>query len=268
MICAETAHINVDENGAPERVGGLKLLTGPHAGRQADPGADRPAGAAGFGDEHRAQPLAVSITQTTELGTAYTPEEIRAIADHVHALGMRLHVDGSRIANAAATLGLPLRAFTTDAGVDVLSLRRHEERAARSREAVVVLNPDAATGPGLPAQDGHAAGLQDAVRLRPADRAAGGRPVAALRAATPTRWPAGWPTAVREPRRRPRHPAGRRPTACSRVLDRASPTGCASASGSTTGIAATGEVRWMCAFDTTEDDVDAFVAAIAEELAR
>ena len=82
----------------------------------------------GWGDEHRAQPLAVSITQTTELGTCYTPDEVRAIADHVHAQGMRLHMDGARLANAAATSACRCGPSPRDAGVDILSLRRHQER--------------------------------------------------------------------------------------------------------------------------------------------
>jgi threonine aldolase len=120
VIAASTAHINVDEGGAPERVAGIKLLTVPTENGKLTPElVDREAW--GWGDEHRAQPLVVSITQSTELGTLYTPDEIRALADHAHARGMRLHLDGARISNAAASLGLPLRAFTTDAGVDVLS---------------------------------------------------------------------------------------------------------------------------------------------------
>ena len=72
----------------------------------------------GWGDEHRAQPLVVSITQSTELGTAYTVEEVRAIADHCHANGMKLHMDGAR-SRTRRPLSAPLRSFTTDAGVDV-----------------------------------------------------------------------------------------------------------------------------------------------------
>lgn len=120
VICAATAHINTDENGAPERIGGIKLLPVPTPDGKLTPELID-AEAWGWGDEHRAQPLVVSITQTTELGTCYTPDEIRRIAEHIHAKGMKLHLDGARLANAAAHLGLPLRAFTTDAGVDVLS---------------------------------------------------------------------------------------------------------------------------------------------------
>ena len=120
VIAASTAHINVDEAGAPERVAGIKLLTVPTDDGKLTPELmDREAW--GWGDEHRAQPLVVSLTQSTELGTRYTVDELREIADHVHGHGMRLHMDGARIANAAASLGLPLRAFTRDVGVDVLS---------------------------------------------------------------------------------------------------------------------------------------------------
>ena len=99
----------------------------------------------GWGDEHRAQPLAVSITQTTELGTCYTPAEVRAIADHAHAKGMKLHMDGARLANAAAHLQVPLRAFTRDAGVDILSFGG-TKNGLLFGEVVVALNPEAAHG--------------------------------------------------------------------------------------------------------------------------
>lgn len=144
VVSASTAHINSDEGGAPERVGGIKLLTVPTPDGKLTPELiDREAW--GWGDEHRAQPLVVSITQTTELGTAYTAEEIRTIADHVHERGMRLHLDGARLSNAAASLGLPLRAFTRDAGVDVLSFGG-TKNGALGAEAIVVLNPEASEG--------------------------------------------------------------------------------------------------------------------------
>lgn len=146
VVCAESAHIQTDENGAPERVGGLKLLTVPTPDGKLTP--ELVARQAwGFGDEHRAQPGVVSITQSTELGTLYTPDEVRALADQAHDLGLRLHVDGARIANAAAALDLPLRAFTTDAGVDVVSLGG-TKNGLLFGEAVVVL--DEAAAPGLP----------------------------------------------------------------------------------------------------------------------
>jgi threonine aldolase len=144
VVCANTAHINTDEAGAPERVTGLKLL-----------GVDTPDGkltpalidqqAWGFGNEHRAQPLAVSLTQSTELGTLYTVDELRAITDHAHGLGMRVHMDGARIANAAAALDQPMRAFTTDAGIDVLTFGGTKNGLLYG-EAIIVLDPDASEG--------------------------------------------------------------------------------------------------------------------------
>ncbi len=144
VIAASTAHINVDEAGAPERVAGIKLLTVPTDDGKLTPDLiDREAW--GWGDEHRAQPLVVSVTQSTELGTLYSVEELREIADHVHGHGMRLHMDGARVSNAAASLGLPLRAFTRDAGVDVLSFGG-TKNGAMLGEAIVVLDPDASAG--------------------------------------------------------------------------------------------------------------------------
>ncbi len=144
VIAASTAHINVDEGGAPEKVGGLKILNVPTDDGKLTPDLiDREAW--GWGDEHRAQPLVVSITQSTELGTVYTPDEIRAIADHAHARGMRLHLDGARLANAAAALDLPLSAITRDVGVDVLSFGG-TKNGAMLGEAIVVLDPAASEG--------------------------------------------------------------------------------------------------------------------------
>lgn len=144
VISASTAHINVDEGGAPERIGGFKLLTVPTDDGKLTPElVDREAW--GWGDEHRAQPLVVSITQSTELGTLYTPDEIRALADHAHAHGMKLHLDGARISNAAAALDAPFAAFTTEAGVDVLSFGG-TKNGAMLGEAIVVLNPEASAG--------------------------------------------------------------------------------------------------------------------------
>jgi threonine aldolase len=144
VVCAESAHINVDENGAPERVGGLKLLTVPTPDGKLTPELiDRQAW--GFGDPHRAQPLAVSITQTTEFGTCYSVDEIRAISEHAHGLGMIVHLDGARISNAAAQLGQPLAAFTTDAGIDLVSLGG-TKNGLIGAEAVVALREGVAPG--------------------------------------------------------------------------------------------------------------------------
>ncbi len=144
MICANSAHLNTDENGAPQITGGLKLwlvdapdgkLTPELIARQAW----------GFGSEHRAQPLVVSISQTTECGTCYTVEEIRAIADYAHSLGMKLHMDGARIANAAAYLDTDLRSISSDAGVDLLSFGG-TKNGLLFGECLVALSPDAVAG--------------------------------------------------------------------------------------------------------------------------
>lgn len=120
IICSDGAHIHVDECGAPERFTGCKLIPVRCPDGRLRP-ADLPPLLHGIGDEHRVQPRVVSITQATELGTVYTAGEIRALADAAHAHGLLLHLDGARLANAAVSLDLPLRALTTDAGVDLLS---------------------------------------------------------------------------------------------------------------------------------------------------
>jgi threonine aldolase len=143
-VCAASAHVNTDENGAPERVGGVKLLAVPADDGKLTPElVDRTA--SDRGDVHRAQPLAVSVTQATEVGTVYTPAELRDLCDHAHDLGMRVHVDGARLANAAAFLDVPLRSITTDAGVDVVSFGG-TKNGLLFGEAVVVLDPEACDG--------------------------------------------------------------------------------------------------------------------------
>jgi threonine aldolase len=139
VICTEVAHLNVDECGAPERVAGVKLLTvATEDGKLSADDVRRWEGRRG--DEHQVQPRVVSITQATELGTVYTPDEVRAIADAAHELDMHLHVDGARLANAAASLELPLSALTTDLGVDVVSFGG-TKNGLLFGEAVVFLRP-------------------------------------------------------------------------------------------------------------------------------
>src|SRR3954468_23724133 len=121
VVCAASAHIAVDECGAPERLLGVKLVEIPTPDGKLTPELVE-ASITGVGDEHRTQPGAVSITQSTELGTLYTPDEIRALGRVAHAPGMILHLDAPRLANAAAALGLRLAGTTADCGVDVLSL--------------------------------------------------------------------------------------------------------------------------------------------------
>lgn len=144
VVCAETAHINTDENGAPERVGGVKLLPVPTPDGKLTPELVERYGRR-LHDEHRAEPGVVSVTQSTELGTAYTPAELRAVADAAHAQGLRLHLDGTRLANAAASLGVELAALTGEAGVDVLSLGG-TKLGSLFGDAIVVLEPAAVDG--------------------------------------------------------------------------------------------------------------------------
>lgn len=120
VICAETAHINVDECGAIEKQSGSKLLTVPTFDGKLTIGLIENH-MHGFGDPHHAQPKVISLTECTELGTVYTPEELKAICDYAHAHSMVVHMDGARLSNAVAYLGCPPRALTTDAGIDVLS---------------------------------------------------------------------------------------------------------------------------------------------------
>ena len=263
VVCSENAHVHTDEGGAPEKVAGLKLLTVPTPDGKLTPElVDRQAW--GWGDEHRAQPLVVSITQTTELGTCYTVEEIRALCDHAHSLGMRVHLDGARLANAAATLDVPLRAFTSDAGVDVLSFGG-TKNGALGAEAVVVLDPAASSGllhlrkmnmqlgskmrfvsaQLLALMEGdlwlRSARHANAMARRLHDGVVGLDGVRVVRPVQANAVFAVLPPGVAD-----------RLRARFRFYD---------------WDQATGEVRWMCAFDTTPDDVDAFVAAISEELA-
>lgn len=120
IICAETAHINVDECGAPEKFTGCKLLAVPSQNGKITVDRIEPLLHA-MGNEHHVQPRVVSITQATELGTVYRPEEILEITRFAHDHGLLVHMDGARICNAAAFLNMGLRAVTRDAGVDILS---------------------------------------------------------------------------------------------------------------------------------------------------
>ena len=120
VICAETAHINVDECGAPEKFTGCKLLSvatpdGKIRSEQIKPFLH------GLGFEHHVQPRVISISQATEMGTVYTPRELKALANFAHDNNMLLHMDGARVSNAAARLKVTLRAITRDPGVDIMS---------------------------------------------------------------------------------------------------------------------------------------------------
>ena len=142
VVCVDSAHVNVDECGALERMVGAKLLPVPSADGKLRPDhLDRFRHLAGV--EHHAQPRVVSVSQSTEHGTVYTRQELGALAARAHADGMLLHVDGARIANAAAALSCSLRDITARAGVDILTFGG-TKNGALAAEAVVFFRPELA----------------------------------------------------------------------------------------------------------------------------
>lgn len=262
VLTTSSAHIHVDEAAAPERVGGLKVNVIDTPDGKLTPELIR-AYPARVGDEHFAQVGVVSITNSTEVGTVYTPAEIRAIADLVHEMGWALHLDGSRLSNAAAALGVELRQLTTDAGVDILSLGG-TKIGAMLAEAVVVLSPDRVTG---------------ATFLRKQS----------MQLASKMRFVSAQLLAIFE------GDLWRRNAEHANAMARRLADGVADIDGITlpTEVEAnavfpilaresserlmesfrfyfwdetTGQVRWMCAWDTTESDVDSFVEAVRAEL--
>lgn len=143
VICAETAHINEDECGAPERVGGVKLVPVATPDGKLTPDLVRPH-LRGFDFEHHSQPAVISVSNVSELGTVYTPAELAALSALAHEHGMYLHVDGARLANAAVACGCTMREITRDAGVDLLSFGG-TKNGMLFGEAVVLFG-DARTG--------------------------------------------------------------------------------------------------------------------------
>ncbi|MGE0511571.1 MAG: low specificity L-threonine aldolase [Acidimicrobiia bacterium] len=146
VICTDISHINVDETSSPERIVGAKLIDVPSTDGKLSP-AQIEAQLYALGDEHHAQPGIVSITQATEIGTLYSPAEVGAIVEIAHRHGLRVHLDGARIANATAALGgtaEALRSFTIDAGVDVVSFGG-TKNGMMYGDAVVFLTPELAS---------------------------------------------------------------------------------------------------------------------------
>ena len=140
IICTENAHIHSDECGAPEKFTGSKLIPIPSSNGKVSP-SELLKKLHGFDVEHHTQPGLLSISQVTEMGTVYSVDEIKELAGIVHQHGMYLHMDGARIANAAVSLGLNFRAFTKDAGVDVLSFGG-TKNGLMLGEAVLIFNPE------------------------------------------------------------------------------------------------------------------------------
>lgn len=143
VVCSDTSHIHWDECGAIERFVGCRTLTLPSAGGKLRP-EQLDDIAEGHAEPHQSKPHLLSITQVTEMGTVYTPDEVKALADAAHARGWLLHMDGARLANAAAFLELPPRVFTVDAGVDLLSFGL-TKTGAMLAEAVLLFGEAATT---------------------------------------------------------------------------------------------------------------------------
>ncbi len=139
VVCPATAHIATDECGAPEHFTGAKIIGVETPEGKLSPGDIAPLLAV-IGNEHHSQPRVVSISQVAETGVVYTPDEVRALADLCHERGLLLHMDGARIANAAASLGVPIAAFTSEAGVDAVSFGG-TKNGLMLGEAVVLLDP-------------------------------------------------------------------------------------------------------------------------------
>lgn len=144
VVCAETAHINVDECGAPEKFTGCKLLSVPTPDgkvttEHVKPFLDH------LGFEHHVQARVISVSQSTEMGTVYTAGELKKLASFAHKNGMLLHMDGARIANAAASLRTEFKKITADVGVDILSFGG-AKNGMMFGEAVVFFDPKLATG--------------------------------------------------------------------------------------------------------------------------
>jgi threonine aldolase len=263
VICAESAHIATDEGGAPERMLGSKLIAVPTPDGKLTPELVEPR-IVRLGDEHAVQPKVVSISQTTELGTRYELDEVRALAELAHERGLLLHVDGARIANAAAALGVGLREATADLGVDALSLGA-TKNGALGAEAVVLFDPAHAAGFAwwrkqtmqLASKMRYAAAQLDALFagdlwLRNAAHAnAMAQRLAGAVGAVPG-------VSVTRPVQANAVFAVLAPDVTARLQERFA---------FYVWDELTGEVRWMCSWDTTEADVDAFAAAIAEEAA-
>ena len=140
VVCAATAHINVDECGAPEKLSGCKLIDVPTPDGKLSPELIAPV-LHGFGFEHHVQPRVLSLTQASEMGTLYSIEELRALCAYAHERGLLVHMDGARLSNAAAALNCSLANISVKVGVDVLSLGA-TKNGLMFGEAVLVFNPE------------------------------------------------------------------------------------------------------------------------------
>jgi threonine aldolase len=263
-ICAESAHLNVDECGAAEAIAGVKLLTAP-----TEHGKLTPAGVGDLitdiGDQHSVQPRVVSVSQCTELGTVYSAPELSALVEFAHARGLVVHMDGARLCNAAAALAVPLRALTADVGVDVVSFGG-TKNGLLGAEAVVILAPELA--------DGFKYLRKQSLQLASKMRFLAVQFEALLTDDL-------WQRSALHANAMAARLAGAVAELPGLTITRSVETNAVFA---TLPVAArhaleerfafyvwddrTGEVRWMCSWDTTEEDVDRFAAAVREALAN
>jgi threonine aldolase len=263
VICSDCAHLNVDEAGAPEAIAGVKLL-----GASVEHGKLTPELVERLimrvGDEHAVQARVLSLSQATELGTVYSIEEVSALVQVAHARGLLVHVDGARLSNAAAALGCSLRALTTDAGVDLLSFGG-TKNGLLGAEAVVFLTPGLAEG----FQYLRKQSLQLASKMR----FLAAQFNALLRedlwlslARHANAMAARLADSVRDlPGLAITHPV--QANAVFATLPGETIAGLHERFPFYVWDEAQNEVRWMCSWDTTEDDVDAFAEAVREALA-
>ncbi len=272
VIGTAVAHINTDEAGAPEKVAGLKIINVPAPQAKLTPALVEPY-LANQDFVHAARPSVLSLTQATEWGTLYTVEEIRQLASFAHAYGLLVHLDGARLANAVAATGHSLADYTTSAGVDILSLGA-TKNGAMNAEAVVVLNPEALSklSGGLDAW-GTAPSPVEYIRKYSMQLASKMRFISAQLLAM-----YGTDLYLRN--------AGHANTMARRLaaavdgldgIEVVAPVEVNSVFARIPGAVAesvraefpfydwddSGVVRWMCSFDTTEEDLDRFVAALS-----
>ena len=258
VVTPDTSHLHVDEAAAPERMAGVKLLTVPTPDGKLKPGQVE-ALLNRQGDHHAPQVRVVSIANTTELGTVYSVAETRALADVAHAHGLLLHVDGSRLANAAVALGVSLAEITTDVGADVVSFGLTKNGALGVEAVVFLRDPEPEGFAWLRKQHAQLSSkmrfmsaqvvalLQDGLWARSAEHANAmcallAQSVAAIPGVKLTRPPQA--------------------NAAFAILPRELADEVRAQFPFYTWDEATGEVRWMCPWDTTEDDVALFTQAL------
>ena len=265
VVCAESAHINVDEAGAPEKLLGSKVITLPTADGKLTPAMiERLQWREG--DIHQSQPKVVLITQSTELGTRYSVDEVRAVTSAAHARGLLVYMDGARIGNACAAEGVDFKTMTTDAGVDALSFGG-TKNGAITAEAVVILNPELKVAGDLGFIRKQYMQLASKMRFSAAQF------IALL---TDDLWRRNAEHANAMAQRLLAGVQGipgvtiDRPVQANAVFARLPHPAIPRLQEHTffyVWDAAAGEVRWVCSWDTKQDDIDAFVQSVRTVLA-